>query len=117
MDDDDVSESDDEVIYALTDPVLQLQRQIIERLSVYNYLKVALNVAHIVDNSLPADAPRNQKISLAVLVLDSIHNLRQLRRYHHSTMECLVDLADNPDKLAPLRRRVSWYQYIMSWVY
>ena len=114
------SETDDDEYsdcYLITDPVLILQRQIIEKLSPYNYLKVCLNVAHIVDNHLPDSATQNQRIGLAVLILDSIHNLRQLRPYNYSMMESLVDLAYHPKKLKPLRKRIGWFEYFVSFIH
>jgi hypothetical protein len=113
--------SDDDTDYAdcytITDPVIVLQKKIIENLSPYNYLKVCLNVAHIVDNYLPDRSTQNQRISLAVLILDSIHDLRQLRPYNYSMMESLTDLAYHKEKLNPLRKKIGYFQWFMSFIY
>ena len=112
------SDNDDsEDGYLLTDPVLKFQRQIIERISVYNYLKICINIAWLVDKALPADADELQKINLSVLVLDSIHVLRQFRHIHHSMIENLYCLANNPAKLERLRKKISWFQYFASFIY
>jgi len=109
------SDDDEDSCYLLTDPILKLQRKIVERISVYNYLKICINVGWIVDAHLHEDATQAEKINLACLVLDSVHVLRPLRQYHHSMLESLYSLADHPNKLERLRKKVSWLEWFVSW--
>lgn len=112
------SDDDEDCPYLLTDPILKLQRKIVERISLYNYLKICVNVGWIVDDALPEDATKTEKINLCVLVLDSIHLLRPLSQYHYSMVENLYSLADNPNRLERLKtKKIGWFQYFMSWIW
>jgi len=110
------SDSDDDTCYVLTDPILKLQRKIKERISIYNYLKICVNVCWLVEDHLLEDATINEKITLAVCVLESVNILRPLRDVHFSMIENLYSLAEHPDRLEKLRKKVSWYQYWMSFI-
>jgi hypothetical protein len=116
----DVSDSDDDRggddLYILSDPILKLQRKIIENISVYNYLPICVNVCWIIDSHLPDNATETEKIALAVCILDSIHLLRQFRDIHFSIIEKLYMLANN-GKLHRLKKRVSWVEWAVSWFY
>jgi hypothetical protein len=116
----DVSDSDNDMggddLYMLENPILKLQRRIVENVSVYNYLPICVNVCWIVDAHLPNDATEQEKISLAVCILDSIHLLRQFRDIHFSIIEKLYMLANN-GKLHRLKKRVSWFEYFASFFY
>jgi hypothetical protein len=114
---DDISESDDDVIYHLEDPLLNLRLKIIERLSVYNYLKICINVAWLVDGALLEGATTTEKITLGVLVLDGITELRQMRSINYSMMENIYSLAEHPDRLTRLRKRVGWFQWMASFIH
>tara|TARA_R110000764_G_scaffold21259_1_gene53773 strand:+ start:103 stop:462 length:360 start_codon:yes stop_codon:yes gene_type:complete len=110
-----VSESDDEQIYALNDPILNIQRRIIENISVYNYIPICVNVGWLVDDYMPDDATEHDKLALAVCVLDSIYMIRQFRDVNFSIMQKLYELADN-GKLSRLKKKVGWFQYLYSFL-
>ena len=112
-----LSDSDEDSCYELTNPIMKLQRKIVENISVYNYLKICINIGWIVDSHLLEDATLTEKITLAVLILDSIHILRQMRDIHFSMMESLYCLADNPDKLKRLRKKIGYFEWIISFIW
>jgi hypothetical protein len=115
MSSDETSDEDNSCGYLLTDPILVLNRQIIEKRSVFNYLQICVNIGWVVDKHLLDDATMTQKLGLSVLVLDSVHCLRQLRPYHYSTMESLYKLANNK-KLQRLAQPVSWLAWCTSFI-
>jgi hypothetical protein len=115
----DISDSDDDRsgdLYMLQDPILILQRKIIENVSVYNYLPICVNICWLVDAHLPDNAMETEKIALAVCILDSIHLLRQFRDVNYSMIEKLYMLANN-GKLSRLKKKIGWFEWTVSWFY
>jgi hypothetical protein len=100
----------------LQDPILILQRKIIENVSVYNYLPICVNICWLVDAHLPDNAMETEKIALAVCILDSIHLLRQFRDVNYSMIEKLYMLANN-GKLSRLKKKIGWFEWTVSWFY
>ena len=112
-----VSESDSDTEYMVDTSIIRLRDKIIERKTVYNYLKVCLNTCHIVENHLLEDSPRYQKIALGCMILDSIPELRQMQQFNHSMLENLYQLAEHPNRLNIMRKKIGWFQWCMRWLH
>ena len=100
------TESDDDDITELTQPIILIRERIIEPVSVFNYIQVIVNVLWLVDEVLGNDCAGEYKINLAVLVLESYQELRQFRSAHWGCCESILKLAEN-GKLNHLRKKIS----------
>ena len=111
----DAESDDDNEIYALTDPILQLQREIIEVKSKFNYIPLIVNCGWLAEKHLPKNASMVMRITLTVQILDSIHALRDIRHLHYSMVEKMYALAEN-GKLSRLKRNIGWAEYLTTWI-
>lgn len=84
--------SDDEP-YKLPDPIAALRRKIKEPVHQFAYLRVVVNVLWLVEGHMLEGSSVAQKISVAVLVLDSYPQLNDLKQQHYSTCEDMYRLA------------------------
>ena len=110
------TDSDSEPGTILTQPLIIIRERIIEPISPYNYVQIIVNVLWLVDELLGNDCCPEYKINLAVIVLDSYHELRQLRDVHWGCCESMLKLADN-NKLHRLKKRIGWFEWAVSFVY
>ena len=97
--------SDDEEyeLYQTDAPIIKLRSKIIEPLGVYGYIPIVVNVLWIVDDYIP-NGDEYEKINIAVLILDVIPELRQLRNIHFLIVESMYKLVEN-EKLQRLKKR------------
>jgi hypothetical protein len=109
------SETDDDELCELTNPITLIRSQIIEPISVFNYVQVICNVLWLVDDFMGNDADNVYKINLATQVLETCSELRQVRDCHWGCCESLLKLANN-GKLNHLKKRIGYYEWIMGFI-
>ena len=109
--------SDDEEyeLYQTDAPIMSLRNKIIEPLGVYGYIPIVVNVLWIVEDYMP-DGDDYEKINIAVMILDVIPELRQLRNIHFSVVESMYKLVEN-EKLQRLKKKKSLFQWVVSFMY
>jgi len=109
--------SDDEEyeLYQTDAPIIKLRSKIIEPLGVYGYIPIVVNVLWIVDDYIP-NGDEYEKINIAVLILDVIPELRQLRNIHFLIVESMYKLVEN-EKLQRLKKKKSLFHWLYSWVF
>jgi hypothetical protein len=95
--------SDDPAPCPLPNPIAKLRSLVVERISVYNYIRVVVNVIWLVENHMLPGSNIKQKINVAVMVLNTYPELNDLKAIHWSTCEDLYRLSFNK-KLDYIRR-------------
>ena len=112
-----LSESDNDDYDEYVESIINLRNKIKERISIYNYLPICINVMWIVENYVDEEKQEYDyyKISLCVMVLDSIQELKQMKNIHSSMIENLYKLVENR-KLEYFQKKKSIFQIIMSWI-
>ena len=109
------TDSDDEefCLIETNAPILQLRDRIVEPLTVYSYMPLAINILWIVEDYRPT-ALKYEKIALACQILN-MHELRAFRHVHYSMVENLHKLIKN-DRLKRFRKKKSIFSLIYNWI-
>ena len=77
----------------LPDPISALRRKVTEPVHQFAYLRVVTNILWLVENHMLEGSSTAQKISIAVMVLNTYPQLNDLKRHHYSACEDMYRLA------------------------
>jgi hypothetical protein len=98
-----LSESDISPFTIMPDPIEILRRDVVEPITSYNLVPIAINCMWIVQKHTLVGTDTRQKINLCVLILKSFPELNDSRYLHHSIVEKLYAASKNR-RLEKLRR-------------
>ena len=108
-------ESDDDTPYNIIHMAIlsNLTSAIIEPISRMNYLRVCINVIHVVTNCAKPETSRLGRIKMCIEILRTFPELQDLDDIHFSTIETIYRLAytNKLDYIRRIERNISCFRW------